>query len=549
MSEDVVDANNDNNSNGNGKRLSPLQRAVAKFQTRPATYLLIPCVAAVVGWFTNWLAVQMIFYPVAFTGIPIWVRPEVPLGLIGWQGIVPCKTRTMSLAMVDMVSTQLLTVQEVFLRLDPHQLAKLLAPTLPDVTLPLLQETLPTWMGKAATNIFSRSWSQGILLRGNTHFVTGLVKTLQANIDQVFSLQNCVVNQMLQDRTLLGQLFQKCGHAELDFLTNSGLWFGFLLGLIQMVVALFWDNPWSLSIGGGIVGLATNWLALKWIFEPVDPVKIGTWILQGKFLRRQPEVAAEFSSFFANNILKSEQVWKSVLTDPTTRPAFGALFAQQFQKLVGGATAIFGGVRMDSTVLAAATETAMNKLPEHLPAVYAYMDSTLGLEETLRVRMLKMTSRQFERVLHPIFEEDELTLILAGAVLGFAAGLVQQGLETGRIQIPNLWKPFRKAMTNLALNPKEQTRFYIQQLQLAAQTLRQRIRYRLENPFKQGPNGVNGSGGAKTVGGPAAATATTTEPASTDDNMDDAADTTEAESIDTDDADETNDNPDEPEPI
>jgi hypothetical protein len=40
-----------------------------------------------------------------------------------------------------------------------------------------------------------------------------------------------------------------------------------------------------------------------------------------------------------------------------------------------------------------------------------------------------MTSAKFERVLHPIFEEDELTLILAGGFLGFAAGLIQQGIE------------------------------------------------------------------------------------------------------------------------
>jgi hypothetical protein len=85
-----------------------------------------------------------------------------------------------------------------------------------------------------------------------------------------------------------------------------------------------------------------------------------------------------------------------------------------------------------------ATNKALEKLPQHLPVLYSYMDSTLALEDTLRTRMLKMTSRQFERVLHPIFEQDELTLILAGAVLGFAAGLVQQGLETGQIKLPNL---------------------------------------------------------------------------------------------------------------
>lgn len=61
----------------------------------------------------------------------------------------------------------------------------------------------------------------------------------------------------------------------------------------------------------------------------------------------------------------------------------------------------------------------------------------MGLEHTLRTKMEAMTPARFERVLHPIFEEDELTLILAGAALGFAAGLIQQGLETGAIKLKN----------------------------------------------------------------------------------------------------------------
>jgi hypothetical protein len=68
--------------------LDHFRKAGDKFKARPGTYLLIPCVAAIVGWFTNWLAVQMIFYPIKFRGIPLWVRDEIPLGLLGWQGIV-----------------------------------------------------------------------------------------------------------------------------------------------------------------------------------------------------------------------------------------------------------------------------------------------------------------------------------------------------------------------------------------------------------------------------------------------------------------------------
>jgi uncharacterized membrane protein YheB (UPF0754 family) len=345
------------------------------------------------------------------------------------------------------VSTQLLSVKDAFARLDPHHMARLLAPEVPKLTLEIIHEVVPSWITSLPGALFSGldSVSQGILRHFNVCFLTGLTKALQANIDKVFDLRNCVVEQMMIDRGKLGELFRKCGQQELDFLTNSGLWFGFLLGLVQMVVALFYDNPWSLSIGGCIVGLATNWLALKWIFQPVNPTKIFGFTLQGMFLKRQKEVAAEFSRYFATNVLNAEKLWASVLTDPTTQPAFASLFSGHFQQFVGRISSGFR-VGLEPETMRLMTSRALAKLPHHVGVTYEYMDKTLGLEKTLRERMEAMTSLQFERVLHPIFEEDELTLILAGAALGFAAGLVQQGIETGAIRVPNLWKPFRAFM-------------------------------------------------------------------------------------------------------
>ena len=413
--------------------------------------MLIPCVAALVGWFTNWLAVQMIFYPISFRGIPLFRVDEVPLGFLGWQGIVPCKTRTMSDAMVEMVTTQLLNVKEVFGRLDPKKVANLLAPEVPKLGQSIVDDLVPTpWLSTLPSSVLVGlpQRTKELIAHMNQNFLKEFTIGMQQNIDSLLNIRNCVVDQMLLDRSKLGELFQKCGEKELEFLTNSGLWFGFLLGLIQMVVALFWENPWSLSIGGGIVGLATNWLALKWIFEPVNPTKVGPFILQGQFLRRQKEVAAEFSDFFANKILTSEKMWHSILTDPSTTPAFHELFTfhlTKFAKLVSSGL----GVMPEPEVMKLAAAKAIEKLPNHISVLHSYVDDKLNLQETLRISMENMSSVQFERVLHPIFEEDELTLILAGAALGFAAGLVQQGLETGKIQVPSLPKVGRRLVNKI----------------------------------------------------------------------------------------------------
>lgn len=57
-----------------------------------------------------------------------------------------------------------------------------------------------------------------------------------------------------------------------------------------MFIWLVYDKPWILPAGGAVVGYLTNWLAIKLIFEPVDPVKFGPFVLQGLFLKRQNEV-------------------------------------------------------------------------------------------------------------------------------------------------------------------------------------------------------------------------------------------------------------------
>mmetsp|Transcript_33934 Transcript_33934/g.49788 ORF Transcript_33934/g.49788 Transcript_33934/m.49788 type:complete len:410 (+) Transcript_33934:145-1374(+) len=248
----------------------------SKFLSDWKTYTCIPFVAAFVGWFTNFLAVKMIFYPIQYRGLNLYRFNDNPFGLFGWQGIIPTKTKKMSEAMVKMVTEQLLSVEEVFARLDPEEIARLLSPEMPKLAYSVALENFPELAPQISPSAISKlpRFAYNRLKKFSSEFLISFTIDLQKSITRILNVQNCVVEQMLVDRSKLGQLFQKCGEKELQFLTDSGLWFGFILGLIQMFIALINDNPWTISIGGTIVGYATNWLALKWIFEPVDPTKV-----------------------------------------------------------------------------------------------------------------------------------------------------------------------------------------------------------------------------------------------------------------------------------
>jgi hypothetical protein len=88
----------------------------------------------------------------------------------------------------------------------------------------------------------------------------------------------------------------------------------------------------------------------------------------------------------------------------------------------------FGDVdgELDPELLEAVVANVKVRLAEHVHVLHEYSDDALGLKELMRERMALMTPSEFERVLHPIFEQDELTLIISGAVLGAAAGFIQQ---------------------------------------------------------------------------------------------------------------------------
>ena len=59
------------------------------------------------------------------------------------------------------------------------------------------------------------------------------------------------------------------------------------------------------------------------------------------------------------------------------------------------------------------TSSTISQLQQHLPStLHWYIDTTFQLETTLQTQMELMSPAKFERVLHPIFEQDELTYLL-----------------------------------------------------------------------------------------------------------------------------------------
>ena len=87
--------------------------------------------------------------------------------------------------------------------------------------------------------------------------------------------------------------------------------------------------------------------------------------------------------------------------------------------------AITGTTQRYERIKHLAAEMLIHALPSSITSMFDYADKSLQLGPTLEAKLKSLSKTDFEDVLHPIFQEDETTLIVVGAVLGGIAGLIQ----------------------------------------------------------------------------------------------------------------------------
>jgi hypothetical protein len=76
-----------------------------------------------------------------------------------------------------------------------------------------------------------------------------------------------------------------------------------------MAVWWFYQAWWLLPSFGLLLGYATNLVALKMIFNPKRPWRIGPFRVQGLFFKRQQEVAHDYGNLVADEILTTGNIY------------------------------------------------------------------------------------------------------------------------------------------------------------------------------------------------------------------------------------------------
>lgn len=396
-------------------------------QARPdfIPFMCIPIVASVVTWLHVWMALKMVFYPIAFWGVHVAGLP------VGWQGIVPRKAGKISGILVDQSISKIGSLDDFFREMKPDEMAEFISET--------LMENVEEFIDEVMSERNSTLWENlplGIKRRIYQHvrkqipnIMENLVTELTFNVENLVDMRQMVVTQMENDRAMMVRMFLRVGQKEINFIWHISAAIGLFFGIVQMAVWLVVPWHWTLVFWAALWGLLTNWLAIWMVFNPIEPKKFMGMTFHGAFMRRQAEVTEVFAHISTRELFTIKQIMSEMMFGPK---------ADKTRKVIKRHV----GKMLDSPIVRTAIQMTMGwdeyaKLKDTIidKSISATMVpiSDAGLNESRAAkvnelfvaRMKLLSPAEFQNLLRPAFQEDEWILIVLGGVTGALAGWLQ----------------------------------------------------------------------------------------------------------------------------
>lgn len=378
--------------------------------------------AAVVGWFTNWLAIQMSFYPVQFIGI----------GAVGWQGVIPRKSEKMAHICIDRTLRHFGDLNAVYQKLEPQriveQVISQVTPRLDEYIDEVMYEIQPVLWDNLPLFLRRRiyQWAREQLPAR----IEGLVDDFGDDLDELVDLKALLSRELQQHPDLMNRIFKQAGSVELRSVINRGAIIGGILGCVLAPAWSAYPVPWVLPIGGFGVGFITNWLAINLIFAPLKPRRFFFWKVQGLFLRRQPEISEIWAKLVAEELITVEKVADAMING-SRGDRTRAIIQKHLRPLLDNSLLMKLSAQV-TVGMSGYTELkkAMNQ-QALLATQDVFSDPSFNKERApvvanvLAGQMKALQPEEFQDILRPAFREEEIQLMFVGGLFGAMAGAIQ----------------------------------------------------------------------------------------------------------------------------
>src|SRR5688572_17916269 len=194
--------------------------------------LVIPIISAFIGWFTNWIAIKMLFHP---------KEPKRILG-ITFHGIFPKRQKIFAEKLGKMISVEFLSFEDIERKIASPQNLKKLMPMIEDHVDKFLRNKLSDEMPFLSLFIGDKTIAslKRIFMQELEILFPQLMKSYAGHLQQELDLEMIVtekVSAFSSDKleNILYQIMSK----EFRFVEILGGVIGFIIGIVQVLIAYF----------------------------------------------------------------------------------------------------------------------------------------------------------------------------------------------------------------------------------------------------------------------------------------------------------------------
>lgn len=193
--------------------------------------LLIPVISAFIGWFTNWVAIKMLFHP----------REEKSILGMKFQGIFPKRQQQFAVKLGQLVSRELLSFDDIKGRITSPENLQAVMPAIEVHIDDFLRNKLSKSMPVISMFVGEKTITElkGVFLKEMETIFPSVMNQYIDSLQKQLDLEKIVTEKVASfSSDKLEEILLSIMSKEFRFVEIIGGVLGFIIGILQIVITL-----------------------------------------------------------------------------------------------------------------------------------------------------------------------------------------------------------------------------------------------------------------------------------------------------------------------
>lgn len=179
------------------------------------------------------------------------------------------------------------------------------------------------------------------------------------------------------------------------------------------------------------IGWFTNWIAIKMLFHPKEPMRFLGLTIQGIFPKRQAQFAASLGSLVSRELISFDDIARRIHSPETLQKVLPVVEEKVHQyihvklKEEMPLLSMFINEKTMSSIQAGIVKEFEAMFPVMLDKLTTGMQQEMNIERLVTDKVSAFSSDKLEAILFSIMSREFRFVEIVGAVLGFLIGWVQ----------------------------------------------------------------------------------------------------------------------------